>query len=100
VRFSDALRAGRVLAVALVIAALAPAAAQAAAPLPTVTISPLRGTPDATPTTQISFLGVPASELSQISVHGSRSGRHSGTLEAYSTGNGASYLPSRPFTSR
>ena len=98
-RFSDALRAVLVLAVAMVLAALAPVAAQAAAaPLPPVTISPLRGTPDATPTTQISFLGVPAGDLSRISVRGSRSGSHSGSLEAYSTGNGASYLPSRPFT--
>jgi hypothetical protein len=98
VRFSNALAAVRVLAVALVVAVLAPAAAQAAsATLPPVTISPLRGTPDATPTTQISFLGVPASDLSQITVRGSRSGSHSGTLEAYSTGTGASYLPSRPF---
>jgi hypothetical protein len=99
VRFLDALAVVRIVAVALVLAALAPVAAQAAAAtLPTVTISPLRGTPDATPTTQISFLGVPASDLSQINVRGSRSGSHSGTLEAYSTGNGASYLPSRPFT--
>ena len=98
-RFWDALAAVRVLVVALVVVALAPVAAQAAAvPLPPVTISPLRGTPDATPTTQISFLGVPAGDLSEISVRGSRSGSHSGTLEAYSTGNGASYLPSRPFT--
>ncbi len=62
-----------------------------------VTISPLPGTRDASPQTQISFLGVPASELSVQSVTGSRSGAHSGRLKAYSQGNGASFLPARPF---
>ncbi len=62
-----------------------------------VVISPLRGTPDANPDTQISFLGVPAGELGAIVVTGSRSGRHSGRLEAYSTGTGASFLPRKPF---
>src|ERR1700735_5038239 len=38
------------------------------------TISPLPGTPDASPHTQISFLGVPAGEIHQISVVGSRTG--------------------------
>lgn len=33
------------------------------ASVPAATISPLSGTPDATPSTQISFLGVPASAL-------------------------------------
>ncbi len=62
-----------------------------------VTISPLPGTRDASPQTQISFLGVPASELSVQSVTGSASGAHSGRLRAYSQGDGASFLPSRPF---
>ena len=62
-----------------------------------VTVSPLAGSRDASPQTQISFLGVPAGELSAISVVGSRSGAHSGRLAAYSQGDGASFLPSRPF---
>ncbi len=62
-----------------------------------VTISPLPGTRDASPQTQISFLGVPASELSVQSVTGTVSGLHSGQLKAYSQGDGASFLPSRPF---
>ncbi len=62
-----------------------------------VTVSPLPGSRDATPQTQISFLGVPASELSIISVAGSRTGLHSGRLTAYSQGNGASFLPYRQF---
>jgi hypothetical protein len=62
-----------------------------------VTVSPLPGSRDATPQTQISFLGVPADELSAVTVSGSRTGSHSGRLAAYSQGNGASFLPSRPF---
>jgi Arylsulfotransferase (ASST) len=62
-----------------------------------VTVSPLAGSRDASPQTQISFLGVPAGELSQISVVGSISGAHSGHLAAYSQGDGASFLPTSPF---
>jgi hypothetical protein len=93
---------GRLAALALALAAawVAPAGAQAAAPsVPWVTISPLEGTPDASATTQISFLGVPATDISQISVRGSRSGGHGGTLKPYATGTGASYVPFRAFTS-
>ncbi|HVC85230.1 MAG TPA: arylsulfotransferase family protein [Solirubrobacteraceae bacterium] len=91
----------RLAALALALAAvIAPAAAQAAAPAPpAVTISPLKGTPDASPTTQISFLGVPAADLSQIAVVGTRSGHHSGKLAAYATGTGASFVVARPFAS-
>ena len=38
--------------------------------LPWVTVSPLKGTLDASPRTQISFLGVPAGDISQVSVRG------------------------------
>ena len=62
-----------------------------------VTLSPLPNSRDATPQTQISFLGVPASQLSVRSVIGSRSGPHPGRLEPCSQGDGASFLPSRPF---
>ncbi len=62
-----------------------------------VTVSPLAGSRDATPQTQISFLGVPAGELSAISVVGSSTGAHGGRLAPYSQGGGASFLPSRPF---
>jgi hypothetical protein len=92
---------GRLAALTLALAAawVAPAAAAAAPALPWVTVSPLNGTPDASPTTQISFLGVPAADLSQISVRGSRSGSHNGRLEAYATGTGASFLVTRSFAS-
>jgi Arylsulfotransferase (ASST) len=62
-----------------------------------VTVSPLPGSHDASPQTQISFLGPPADELSQISVVGSRTGAHAGRLLAYSQGDGASFVPAKPF---
>jgi Arylsulfotransferase (ASST) len=62
-----------------------------------VTVSPLPGSRDASPQTQISFLGVPARGLGRVSVVGSKTGAHSGRLLAYSQGNGASFMPSRPF---
>ena len=62
-----------------------------------VTVSPSPDTRDASRATQISFLGVAASELSHIIVAGSRSGAHPGRLVAYSQGDGASFLPAKPF---
>src|SRR5581483_4911188 len=53
-----------------------------------LTVSPLPGTPDASPHTQISFLGVDARAISGLAVVGSRSGRHRGGLEAYASGAG------------
>ena len=63
-----------------------------------LTISPLAGTPDASPRTQISFLGVPAGRLHEISVVGSRSGSHGGRLKPYASAPGASFLPGREFS--
>ncbi len=62
-----------------------------------VAISPQPGTPDASPQTQISFLGGPGTKVSEVHVSGSASGAHGGVLRAYSTGTGESFLPSRPF---
>lgn len=62
-----------------------------------VTVSPEPGSRDASPATQISLLGVPAGALGAVTVTGSRSGRHAGRLEAYSQGDGASFVPTRPF---
>jgi Arylsulfotransferase (ASST) len=61
-------------------------------------VSPLPDSYDASARTQISLLGAPPSALRSISVRGSSSGPHSGRLEAYSQGDGASFVPSRPFT--
>ncbi|HEY2216670.1 MAG TPA: hypothetical protein VGH21_04185, partial [Solirubrobacteraceae bacterium] len=89
---TPAVRGGLALLVSF--AALAASAASANA----VTISPLNGTPDASPATQISFLGAPANEISSVSVVGSRSGSHSGSLRAYASAQGASFVPTRGFT--
>jgi hypothetical protein len=62
-----------------------------------VTVSPLPGTGDASPATQISFLGGPGTQVSDVHVVGSASGAHSGRMQSYSTGTGASFLPSHPF---
>ncbi|HEY1689735.1 MAG TPA: arylsulfotransferase family protein [Solirubrobacteraceae bacterium] len=66
--------------------------------VPQVALSPLNGAPAVPPGAQISFLGVPASALHEISVVGSRSGVHPGALHAYATAQGASFLPRSGFT--
>ena len=68
-----------------------------ASSVPAVVVSPLPGTPDASPATQISFLGAPASRLHDIVVKGSKSGPHTGRLVFYSTHTGGSFLPSHGF---
>jgi hypothetical protein len=65
-----------------------------------LSVSPLPGTMVAEPSSQISLLGVPADEISAVRVTGSRSGRHAGRLIAYSQGDGASFVPQRPFAAR
>jgi len=72
-------------------------AAVSAAAANAVTVSPLPGTPDASPATQISFLGGAGTRVSDVHVVGSHSGNHGGALRAYSTGTGESFLPSHPF---
>jgi hypothetical protein len=62
-----------------------------------VAVSPLQGTPDASPSSQISFLGPRGTRVSHVRVLGSRSGAHPGVLRAYSTGTGESFLPAHPF---
>jgi hypothetical protein len=69
----------------------------AAAAVNPVTVSPLPGTGDASPTTQISFLGGSGTTVSDVQVVASSSGNHAGKLEAYSTGTGESFLPDQPF---
>jgi hypothetical protein len=69
----------------------------AAAAANPVTVSPLPGTPDASPSTQVSFLGEPGLRVLSVRARGSRSGSHSGHLAAYSTGTGESFLPAHPF---
>jgi hypothetical protein len=62
-----------------------------------LTVSPEPGALDAAPQTQISLVGVPAGDLSKVTVRGSRSGAHDGRLEPYSQGDGASFIPKSRF---
>lgn len=77
-----------VLAATVAICVSAPAARA-------LTISPLPGTPDADPHTQISFLGIDPAEIRDVAVVGSRSGAHSGRLEPYASAPGASFVLTR-----
>jgi len=61
-----------------------------------VALSPLPGTPDASPNTQISILGVPRSQIQSARVVGSSTGLHGGQFHAYSGRRGASFVLSRP----
>jgi Arylsulfotransferase (ASST) len=65
---------------------------------PAVAVFPSPNTTSALPQTQITFRGIPASQIGHITVVGSSSGAHSGTIEADSDGQGGSFLPSTPFT--
>jgi hypothetical protein len=85
----------RLLIAGVAIAALT-APAQASAAGGKLTISPLPGTPDANPSTQISILGAPRSRIERVSVTGSVSGAHSGKLRSYSGHRGASFLLAQP----
>jgi Arylsulfotransferase (ASST) len=62
-----------------------------------VDVSPAPETDTANPHTQISFLGVPATEIRDVSVVGRLSGPHPGGLRGYSQGDGASFAPDAPF---
>ncbi len=77
--------------------ALGDEASIAAAAANPVTVSPLPGTPDASPSTQISFLGGAGTTVANVRVVGSHSGAHPGRLQAYSTGTGESFIPDKPF---
>jgi hypothetical protein len=74
------------------------ARAVAAASSNPIAVSPQPGTPDASPSTQISFLGAGGTQVANVVVKGSHSGTHSGSLRAYSTGTGESFIPSHPFS--
>lgn len=64
-----------------------------------VQVSPAPETNTANPATQVSFRGVPAAQIRDVSVVGSRSGAHTGRLRAYSQGDGASFAPATRFQS-
>jgi hypothetical protein len=63
-----------------------------------VSAFPIPGGRVASPQTQIVFRGISPRQIGRVVVTGSRSGRHGGRLEADSDGQGASFLPVKPFT--
>jgi hypothetical protein len=65
---------------------------------PVVSVFPIAGDRVADPATQLTFRGIPASQLGTITVTGSKSGVHTGTVEGDSDGDGGSFLPSKKFT--
>jgi hypothetical protein len=77
-------------------ALVAPAAASASSGK--LTISPQPNTPDASPQTQISILGVARRAIRSVGVTGQASGVHSGHLSSYSRHRGASFLLDQPLT--
>jgi Arylsulfotransferase (ASST) len=76
-----------------------PASYNHSASLPgtSVDVSPEPGTVSASPDTQVSFLGAPASQIRNVVVTASRTHGHSGTLRPFSQGDGASFVPRKPF---
>jgi hypothetical protein len=62
-----------------------------------VRVSPAPLTDSASPATQVSFLGAPVSAITNVAVEGSRTGYHHGRLSGYFQGDGASFVPAKPF---
>jgi Arylsulfotransferase (ASST) len=69
-----------------------------AAPSGGLTISPAPNTPDASPETQISILGVVPQRIESVRVNGQESGLHTGRLEPYSRNRGASFVLDQPLS--
>jgi hypothetical protein len=64
---------------------------------PAVSVFPIAGSRVGPPGTQITFRGVPANQLGQITVTGSVSGNHTGKVLSDSDGRGGSFMPDKPF---
>src|SRR6202012_4593338 len=77
---------------------IAPAALAAATALPQVYAFPTPGSHVASPKSQIVFRGVPITSIGTVTVAGSKSGVHAGTLRGDSDGRGASFLPTTAFS--
>lgn len=88
------LRLAAAAAVCAIVAVLASAAAASAS----VDVYPFPGSGYEMPEAQIAFRGIPASQIGTVTVVGSKSGAHSGTIEADSDGDGGSWIPAEPFS--
>src|SRR3954447_21853634 len=64
----------------------------------TYSVYPTPGTLTASAKTQITFRGGDAASIGTITVKGSRSRTHAGTFTPHSDGQGASFVPTKPFT--
>jgi hypothetical protein len=89
--------AGVAVAAAGTGAALVAALGQAQVAPERVTAFPMPGSPVARAETQVTLRGVPPERLGAIEVSGSRSGAHPGALRSHADGQGASFVPERPF---
>jgi hypothetical protein len=90
-------RIGRTIAVTFVAAFVCLLAAAGASAQPTVSVFPIPNTTSALPGTQITFRGIPASQIGHVDVVGSSTGAHGGAIAADSDGQGGSFIPSQPF---
>jgi hypothetical protein len=63
-----------------------------------VSVFPIVNDKVASPQAQLVFRGRPTSKFGTITVTGSKSGVHTGTVKADSDGDGGSFLPAKPFT--
>jgi Arylsulfotransferase (ASST) len=63
-----------------------------------VYVFPAPGSHFASPSSQIAFRGLPAGRLGTITVTGSASGPHTGSVHGDSDGDGGSFIPDAPFT--
>ena len=86
---------GAASAVAGSVLAGEPAVARAQAP--SVAVYPIPGSHLAPPQAQVVFRGIPAAQLGTITVSGSKSGAHTGSVESDSDNDGASFIPAQPF---
>jgi len=74
-----------------------PAVGQVTSSQPSVSVFPTPGSLVAAPGTQIAFRGIAPTALGPIEVSGSRTGVHTGGIESDSDGDGASFIPTKPF---
>ena len=61
-------------------------------------VLPFPGTPDASPTSQISFLGVVPADITSMTIVGSKSGRHEGRVSVLADGRGTAFVADQPFS--
>ena len=71
--------------------------AQAQTPPVTYSVFPVPGTLTASAKTQITFRGGDAASIGTVTVSGSKTGNHIGTLKPHSDGQGASFVPAKGF---